>query len=273
MSRRENRSTLQWHNARMQFDVRRFESVTSTMDVCRALAEQGAAEGVVIVADKQTAGRGRAGRAWFSPPGQSLYVSILLRPQLAPRQISWLTMIGALAVLEMGNGKSGMENDSPLPIPHFPFAIKWFNDVLLNGKKLAGVLAETALTSDQLDYAILGIGLNVNTRFDDAPEEVRQQATSLRQSFGVEVDREAVLRALLDAFAVRYDALPVSPVADYSRHLDTLGKRVRLSVGDEIIEGQALRVEDDGALVVETDAGEHRVRFGDVLTETRPQTG
>jgi len=87
----------------------------------------------------------------------------------------------------------------------------------------------------------------------------------LREALGVEVDREAALRALLDAFAARYAALPASPVADYARYLDTLGKRVCLNVGDEIIEGQALRVEDDGALVVETDSGERWVRFGDVL--------
>jgi BirA family biotin operon repressor/biotin-[acetyl-CoA-carboxylase] ligase len=257
----------------MHFDVRHFGAVTSTMDVCRALAEQGAAEGVIIVADEQTAGRGRVGRAWFSPPGQSLYVSILLRPQLVPRQISWLTMIGALAVVDVVHGSEGAgerrsaeDHPSPSAPAKRPLcSIKWFNDVLLNGKKLAGVLVETALTGDQLDYAILGIGLNVNTRFDDAPDEVRQRATSLREALGKEVDRETVLRALLDAFSARYAAMPASPVADYARYLDTLGKRVQLSVGDEIIEGQALRVEDDGALVVETDAGERVVCFGQMV--------
>lgn len=244
----------------MHFDLIRHSAVTSTMDVCRQLAERGAPEGTVVMADVQTAGRGRAGRAWFSPPGQSLYVSILLRPQLAPRQISWLTMIGALATYEMVNEEVRMEQERV----NSRLTIKWFNDLLLDGRKLAGVLVETALMGERLDYAVLGIGLNVNTRFDDAPEDVRQRATSLREAFGREFDREAVLQSLLRLFSDRYEALPASPVADYVRALGTLGKRVRLSAGEEIVEGEAVRVEEDGALVVATENGESVVRFGDV---------
>jgi BirA family biotin operon repressor/biotin-[acetyl-CoA-carboxylase] ligase len=246
----------------MQYDVRRYGAVTSTMDVCRALAEQGVNEGVVAVADEQTAGRGRVGRTWFSPPGQALYVSVVLRPALAPGQISWLTMIGALAVVEVAHALSP---PSPQPSPQRGegAGIKWFNDVLLNGKKLSGVLAETALTGAHLDYAVLGIGVNVNTRFDDAPGAVRQRATSLREAFGREFDREAVLHRLLARFGARYAMLPASPVADYAHHLRTLGTHVRLNVGAEIIEGEAVRVEDDGALVVATARGERIVRKGD----------
>lgn len=240
----------------MQFDVRRFDTVTSTMDVCRALAEEGATEGPAVVANEQTAGRGRVGRTWFSPPGQSLYVSLLLRPSLQPRQVSWLTMIGALAV---GDAISQLSIFNP------HFSIKWFNDVLLNGKKLAGVLVESALTGDRLDYAVLGIGLNVNTRFDDAPDEVRQRATSLREALGVDIDRDVVLTQLLSAFAARWATLPTSPVTDYVRHLDTLGKHVQLNLGGEVVEGRAARVEADGALVVATVAGERAVRFGDMV--------
>jgi BirA family biotin operon repressor/biotin-[acetyl-CoA-carboxylase] ligase len=240
----------------MRFAIHRFASVASTMDVCREFAEQGAAEGLVIVADEQTAGRGRAGRAWFSPPGQSLYVSVLLRPHLPPRQTSWLTMIGALAAAD---------SISQFSILNSQLSIKWFNDVLLNGKKIAGVLVETSLTGDHLDYAVLGIGLNVNTRFDDAPDEVKARATSLREVLGVELDREAMLDRLLVTFGARYSTLPKSPVAEYARHLDTLGKHVQMNVGADIVAGQAVRVEDDGALVVLTTAGERTISFGDVL--------
>jgi BirA family biotin operon repressor/biotin-[acetyl-CoA-carboxylase] ligase len=248
----------------MRFAIYRFASVTSTMDVCREFAEHGAAEGQVVVADEQTAGRGRMGRVWFSPPGQSLCVSVLLRPRLQPRQISWLTMIGALAVVDVVNAAI-LPSPQLSPLGGVGAGIKWFNDVLLNGRKVAGVLAETSLTGDRLDYAVLGIGLNVNTRFDDAPEEVRRCATSLREAFGREFDRDAMLQSLLNAFSVQYAALPASPVADYTRHLDTLGKRVKLMVGGDAAEGEALRVEDDGALIVSTIAGERAVHFGDVL--------
>jgi BirA family biotin operon repressor/biotin-[acetyl-CoA-carboxylase] ligase len=234
------------------------------MDICREFAEQGADEGLVVIADEQTAGRGRLGRAWFSPPGQSLYLSVLLRPKLLPRQISWLTMIGALAVVDSLSWVLGV--DGSMPTPNAQLKLKWFNDVMLNGKKLAGVLVETALTGDQLDYAVLGVGMNVNTRFDEAPVEVQMRATSLRQTFGRDWDREAVFNRLLGVFGARYAALPASPAADYIHYLDTLGKRVRLKVGAEVVEGEAVRVEDDGALVVRTANGECMVRFGEVVT-------
>jgi len=228
------------------------------MDVGRELAERGAPEGLAVVADEQTAGRGRAGRAWYSPPGQSLYLSLLLRPALHPRQISWLTMIGALAVVD------GL---SQLTALDARLSIKWFNDVLLNGRKLAGVLVEAAFVADRLDYAILGIGLNVNTCFADAPEEVRRRATSLREAFGREFDRDAVLAQLLAAFGARYSRLPASPLADYLGCLETPGRPVRLRAGDEIIEGVAVRIQEDGALVVMTAAGERVATFGEVVSE------
>ncbi|MDW8350582.1 MAG: biotin--[acetyl-CoA-carboxylase] ligase [Anaerolineae bacterium] len=247
----------------MRFDVRRYRSVTSTMDVCRAWAERGAVEGLVILADEQTAGRGRVGRAWYSPPGQSLYLSVLLRPALPPRRIGWLTMLGALAVCEMAAGRG----DAELSALDARFRLKWPNDVLLDGKKVAGVLVEASLTGDCLDYAVLGIGLNVNTRFDDAPEDVRRRATSLCQALGHVIDRDAVLERLLAALGARYATLSASLLTDYARRLDTLGRRVRLQVGDEMVEGDAARLTDDGALVVMTSDGERVVTFGDVMGE------
>ncbi|GIV85649.1 MAG: hypothetical protein KatS3mg052_2656 [Candidatus Roseilinea sp.] len=247
------------------------------MDLCRAYAAHGADEGLVVLADEQTAGRGRAGRAWYSPPGQSLHLSILLRPDLHPRRIGWLTMIGALAVCEIAEATASAQpadshsRASTLSAPLRPgwdalqFRLKWPNDVLLNGRKVAGVLVESSLIGDRLEYAVLGIGLNVNTRFDDAPEEVRQRATSLREALGQAVDRDVVLQRLLAAFGARYAMLPASPLADYLRYLDTLGRRVRLQVGDEVVVGDAARVEDDGALVVMTDNGERVVTFGDLM--------
>jgi BirA family biotin operon repressor/biotin-[acetyl-CoA-carboxylase] ligase len=239
----------------MRWDIHRFATVSSTMDVCRDLAGHGEPEGIVVVADAQTAGRGRVGRAWYSPPGQAIYASVLLRPALLPMQIGWLTMIGALAVIDCASG---------LSLRHAALGIKWPNDVMVGGRKLAGVLVETSWTSDQLDYAVLGVGVNVNTRFDDAPDEVRVRATSLREASGQELDREAVLDGALASLARRYMALPASPLADYVRRIETLGRRVHLDLGGEVVEGEAVRVGDDGALVVAAEAGERTVRFGDI---------
>lgn len=232
------------------------------MDVCRQLAERDAPEGTVVVADEQTKGRGRAGHAWYSPAGQSLYVSILLRPDLLPHQGGWLTMLSALVVLDcvadtLPNPKSKIQN-----------SIRWFNDVHLNGRKVAGVLVESALMENRIDYAIVGIGLNVNTRFEDAPADVRSRAISLRDVVGRDLHRDTLLKHLLGCFGRRYDDLMChrhSPAADYASHLETLGQHVTVQAGEERIDGTALRVQDDGALIVQTAAGEHAVAWGELV--------
>jgi BirA family biotin operon repressor/biotin-[acetyl-CoA-carboxylase] ligase len=248
----------------MYFDLIRHATVTSTMDVCRELAERDAPEGTVVVADEQTAGRGRAGHAWYSPAGQSLYASILLRPDLLPQQGGWLTMLAALSVRDC------VAQSLSFPIPHspFPISLRWFNDIHLQGRKVAGVLLESALMDGRLDYAIAGIGLNVNTRFDDAPADVQARAISLREGAGRDLIREHVLMSLLERFGRRYDDLMRhrrSPAAEYASHLETLGQRVTVQAGDARIEGIALRVQDDGALIVQTEAGERAVAWGELV--------
>ncbi|MCL5995694.1 MAG: biotin--[acetyl-CoA-carboxylase] ligase [Chloroflexi bacterium] len=277
----------------MEFSISRYRTVTSTMDVAREQAERGAAEGTVVVADEQTAGRGRSTHTWYSPPEQSLYVSLLLRPTLAAGQIGWITMVAALAVREvlleirdwrlrpsvLGEiGPAALSNlQSPISNLQLPISIKWFNDVLLHGRKVCGILLEVSFTGDRLDYGILGIGLNVNTSFDDAPADVRARATSLydewaRINEGNEsaqpFDREELLKRLLARFGERYSALlkaPISPAHEYAQYVETLGRDVRIDTGREIIAGRALRIADDGALIVRTEAGERRVGFGDVM--------
>ncbi len=268
----------------MQFHVTHLARVASTMDAARESAESGAPEGTTVVADEQTAGRGRAAHAWYSPARQSLYVSVVLRPALAPSQTGWITMLAALAVCdcvsEIGDWSTEREPaqsaapnpfDAQSSVSPSPVSIKWFNDVLLRGRKVCGVLVETSITGEQLDYAVLGIGLNVNTRFDEAPPDVRSRATSLLNEWRGQpaaLDRAAVLRRLLARFGARYDALmaePASPAAEYAAHVETLGRDVRISAGDAWIEGRALRIDADGALVVRTATGERRVGFGEVL--------
>lgn len=239
----------------MQWRIHRFDLLPSTMDQCRAYAEAGAAEGTVVLADVQTHGRGRAGRAWYSPPGQSLYLSVLLRPSLAPHQASWLTLIGAVAVAEGVERSAGSELHA---------AIKWPNDVLICQRKVAGVLLETTWLGERLDYAILGVGLNVNTTFDDAPEDVRARAISLREALGKPLDRERVLEQVLQALDDTLSRLPNPPITAYAARLTGIGQAVRLFIGEEIVEGVATALRDDGALVVRTANGLRAVTFGEV---------
>ncbi|MCS7088095.1 MAG: biotin--[acetyl-CoA-carboxylase] ligase [Thermoflexales bacterium] len=245
----------------MRFDVRRFDVVTSTMDVCRALAEAGAPEGTVVLADRQTAGRGRAGRAWYSPPGTALYLSLLLRPTLPIARLSWITLIGGLAVADC---VERLLDERALLSAH-RVALKWPNDVLLDDRKIAGVLIETALGTAHAEHVIVGIGLNVNTTFEDAPNDVRTRATSLRASLGIAFDREHVLNALLEAFATHYARLPMSPVAAYRQRLTLLNAPVQLTVGGARLVGIARDVDEDGALVIQTTSGLRRVTHGEVL--------
>ncbi len=249
----------------MQFQIMRRGVVTSTMDVARALAERGAPEGTVVLADAQTAGRGRAGHVWHSPPGQSLYLSLVLRPRLAPAQAGWITMSAALAVMDALADLRDAVTATP-----FSATIKWFNDVLLNRRKVCGILVESSITGNEFDYAVLGIGLNVNTRFDDAPAEVQQRATSLCRELGHPLDRERVLATLLQHVGERQVELARgqrSPASEYARHVETLDKQVEIDTGSGIVCGRAIRIDDDGSLIVATDRGEVAARFGDLARQ------
>ncbi|MEO6060423.1 MAG: biotin--[acetyl-CoA-carboxylase] ligase [Thermoflexales bacterium] len=247
----------------MRFDLRRFAVVASTMDVARGLADAGAPEGLCVVADAQTAGRGRLGRSWFSPPGAALYMSLVLRPTFLPAiRGGWLSMLAALAVRDAAaailDGGGCTTTD---------LTLKWPNDVLLGGRKLAGILIESAVAGDALERVIVGVGLNINSRFDEAPEEVRLRATSLREAVGHALDLDQALASVLATFEARYEALRAtlaSPRPEYARHLVTLGTRIRLTRGTDVIDGTAVGVTDDGALRVETAGGPVDVSFGDV---------
>jgi BirA family transcriptional regulator, biotin operon repressor / biotin---[acetyl-CoA-carboxylase] ligase len=236
--------------------VRRLRSVTSTMDVCRAMHAQGAHDFSVVIADEQTAGRGRGDHRWHSPATGGLYVSVLLYPRIAAARGTWLTMIGALAVLDAVYDIA--------PALRVIGGLKWFNDVHLGGKKLAGVLVESALIGDAFEYAILGIGVNLSVDFGDAPDDVRARATSLHEHMTAVPDRDAFADRVLAHLRVRYTALHAgrSPLDDYARALRTLGQVVDIQSGDERIQGIARRVEDDGALIVSTASGERRASAG-----------
>ncbi len=231
----------------------------STNDIARTLARNQAPTGTLIVADEQTAGRGRLGRTWWAPPGASLLMSLLVRPTLLPLQALRLTMVAGLAAVE------AIEQENALQAQ-----LKWPNDIWLNGKKAGGILAETALTGDLLEYAIVGIGLNVNVDFSEQPE-LASLATSLMMETGQRADRLAVLRALVERFAAWYAQITSPQLhAAWAGRLATLGQAVCARVGDSSIDGLAEAVDADGALLVRSPDGTvHKLLAGDVTLRTK----
>lgn len=238
--------------------------IGSTNAKVKRLAENGALEGTLVVADYQTAGRGRLDRRWWSPPGSNLLLSILLRPVfLMPHQAQRLTMLCSLAVCDAIAATTGLRA-----------GVKWPNDVLLGGKKVCGLLAELGIVGAQLDYVVVGIGLNVNARFEgsDAPT-LMAPATSLKIEAGREVSRLAVLAALLERVEWRYERLRSGelPHDEWQSRLVTLGQQVQVTLTDRALNGRAVGVDADGALLVRRADGEiERVLAGDVTLRGSP---
>jgi BirA family biotin operon repressor/biotin-[acetyl-CoA-carboxylase] ligase len=207
------------------------------MDVARAEAEADAPEGTIVVAEEQTAGRGRFGRGWHSPAGKNIYVTILLCPTIERlRRLSMLVPLATALAIEEATGVTAL--------------IKWPNDVLLSGRKASGVLIDTELAGAEPRYALVGIGINVN--FDIPPDsDIADIATSIKAELGHETPREPVLAALLNHTERLYQQDdPEAIRAAWKTRLDTLGKDVRLNFHGEIHEGLAEDVDAEGNLVL-----------------------
>ncbi len=233
-----------------------FEEVGSTNDVAKRLADEGATHGEVVVAEAQTAGRGRRGRVWASPAGRNLTLSVVLRPDLPPSRAAELTLVASVALCQAVQ-QAGVQA-----------GIKWPNDLLARGKKLAGILTELAADPDRVQWVVLGIGVNVNVRAEELPPELRGTATSLAMERGEPVPRALFAAAVLGALEEwldRHAEEGFSPVREAWRAMsDTLGREVRVRAGDRDLEGVAEDVDEAGALLVRTRAGLERILAGDV---------
>ena len=231
-------------------------SVGSTQDLVREAARAGAAEGLAVAAGEQTAGKGRSGRSWWSPPAGGLYVSLLVRPELPPQHLAWLTMCAALGTAEGVEAVCGLRLD-----------IKWPNDLEIGGRKLAGILAEGSFLGEELEYAVVGVGLNANVDFDARPD-LATSATSLQIQAGHWVDESALLVALLQGIDHHYARLKqgVSPQPTWAARLATLGQPVQATTADgRMLSGVATHVLFDGALCIRLgDGAEQVVRAADV---------
>ena len=241
--------------------ILRYESVTSTNTELARLAAEGAAEGLAIVADEQTAGRGRLQRAWSSPKGAGLYFSILLRPRIAVERWPLITFVAALATSDALLEGSAVQTD-----------IKWPNDLFANERKICGILAE-AIETPAGRAVVVGIGINLtNNAF---PPELIAVATSVAQESGRAPERETILAALLNALARWYSLLHDADGAEKiiaawtSRSSYASDKLVQVTNGAEVLQGITRGLENDGALRLETTQGIQLIRAGDV-TSVRP---
>jgi BirA family biotin operon repressor/biotin-[acetyl-CoA-carboxylase] ligase len=237
--------------------IHHFEEVESTNDEAHRLAEAGALHGEVVVADFQTRGRGRRGRSWVAPRGKALTFSVVLRPAIAPARAPEITIAAAVAAAEAAR-EMGANSAR----------IKWPNDVECKGRKIAGLLTELRAEPDRVRHAVLGVGVNVSLQMHDFPEELRPVATSLLLESGERQPRPLVCARLLEhveEWLSLHETEGFGPVADRWRELSsTLGRRVRIT-GADPIEGDAVDLAEDGALLVRTARGALvRVLAGDV---------
>jgi BirA family biotin operon repressor/biotin-[acetyl-CoA-carboxylase] ligase len=248
---------------RVGTQVRCFDETGSTnLQACR-LGDEGEADGLVVIADRQSSGKGRMGRQWESPGGVNLYASILLRPPILPFEAPKLTFLSAVAVCRAITKCTGLQP-----------TVKWPNDVLLDGAKVAGLLNEMSSETDQVHYVVLGIGVNLNMRADQFPADLRYPATSLAITTGQSVSRLGFTRTLLqeiDALYLVYLEQGSAPIfSAWTELCDLAGKSVQVDCNELQIEGTMIGLAEDGALLVRTKTGKIEcVYAGDVRPASR----
>lgn len=238
-----------------------FEEVGSTNEVASELARNGAPEGTVVIADTQTKGKGRLDRKWVSPPKDNLYISIVFRPQIISKDAPILTLVISIALAE----KIRAEGTDAL--------IKWPNDILIDSKKVAGVLTEMEPRGDGVDYVIVGIGVNLNISPEDIKKEmgeIAEIATSLREATGKEVDRAKftadLIREVEDWYKKFLGKGKSLIINEWMKRWGAANSRVRASFDGKTIEGIATGIDQNGYLIIKKDDGEiERIIAGDVV--------
>ncbi|MBU4589494.1 MAG: biotin--[acetyl-CoA-carboxylase] ligase [Candidatus Omnitrophica bacterium] len=231
-----------------------YKEIGSTNEAAYDLAMSGEEEGSVVVAEYQTKGRGRMGRKWISPKGKGAYFSMILRPDILPREISSITLLSSLAVAKTIREKLGLKA-----------LIKWPNDVLINSGKVCGILTEMNAEPDKINFIVLGIGININTKEEMLPEG----ASSLMAEKGEEVSRLEFVRQLLECIDKYYKIFNSGKISDiikeYKALSAVLDRRVQINYHNRLVSGHVLDVDKEGALILRMDSGlNERILAGDV---------
>ncbi|MEW6074833.1 MAG: biotin--[acetyl-CoA-carboxylase] ligase [Candidatus Omnitrophota bacterium] len=232
-----------------------FDKLSSTMDKAMQLGFEGAPEGTVVIAESQSGGRGRMGRAWASPKYKGIYLSLIIKPNIIPSQTPLLTLMTAVCVCEAIKHTTGLGAQ-----------IKWPNDILLSHRKVSGILTELKAELDAVSFVLIGIGVNVNSDKSALPEG----ATSLKEQLKTAVSRLALLTCLLESFEEHYFLFkkegPDPILARWRAYALTIGKRVKVVYQKRHIEGEALDIDSDGGLLIRNDAGLiDKVTAGDLI--------
>ena len=240
-------------------EVLTYKKVDSTNDIAYELAEKGLKEGSVILAEEQAKGKGRHGRTWLSPSGSGIYFSVILRPEIIPNEISKITLLAAVATAQAIREAAGLQA-----------MIKWPNDILVNHKKVCGILTEMKAEQDGVDFIVIGIGINVNNPLKQLPKGASSLAEELpsyrkgEQVSRIDLTKKLIEKLEEDYFLLKKDGF--RPIMNEWKHLtDMLGSRVKVSLQNRTFEGLAHDIDPDGALVVRRDAGTlERISSGDV---------
>jgi BirA family biotin operon repressor/biotin-[acetyl-CoA-carboxylase] ligase len=226
--------------------IMHLNEIDSTQNIADKLARDGAEEGTCVIAEKQTSGRGRRSRNWASPFKDGVYISIILRPNLKPLHIIQIPLIAGVALVKAIEKTTGL---TP--------SIKWPNDIFLSGHKVAGILTEVNCDIDTVHYIVLGMGINVNTRKAALPKEVKDIATSLSEECGHEVSRVDFLKNLLVELETVYSDFVTNGFENTGKqwmaYNNTIGSNITVNDGQNVFEGKAVDIDEDGFLIIQTD--------------------
>lgn len=238
--------------------------VASTQDIAKSLASEGGEEGTMVIAEAQTKGRGRMGRTWVSNPG-GLYFSLILRPEIEPSEALKLPLIMGVGIAQAINNVTGLNP-----------RLKWPNDIMVAGKKVGGILSEMSAETDRVQYVVVGVGLNLNSRKEDFSQELQDTAVSLMEAAGEYVSRVRLIQMILYELEELYEVYKTSGFESiryrWKAFSNTIGRKVWVSSGTEQMEGEALDIDQDGALILrKPDGTDQRIVAGDVsLREDLP---
>jgi BirA family biotin operon repressor/biotin-[acetyl-CoA-carboxylase] ligase len=231
-----------------KMDIVHYRETDSTNTRARDLAERDYPEGTLVIAENQTAGRGRMGRSWHSPAGMGICMSIILRPRLSPGDAPLITLMTAVAVAE-----------TLISLLHLNVRIKWPNDILVGDKKMAGILTEMSVANDAVRYVIMGLGMNVNTPFEILPDDISATATSVFIETGKRFERAEIVRTFLKLFEYYYQLLQGSGseqiLSRWKEHSGIIGQRIKVDAISSTFVGRVIDIDRSGALLLEDESG------------------
>jgi len=245
-------------------EIHHYSRVSSTQEAARELATEGVKEGTVVIAEIQTRGKGRRGREWRSPAG-GVYLSVILRPQINPARAPLLTLLAGVAMAKVLRRLYDLKAE-----------LKWPNDVMVNDRKICGILTEMAAETESVNHCIVGIGINANVELTHFPPEFRASTTSLKEELGAGVSRVEFVRGLLGEIEQLYIVFkergPAPILEEWKTLTNTLGALVQVIGQTEVVDGRAVDVDQDGALIIRLAGGSlKRIIAGDLSLRKSPK--